>query len=247
MKHLRYSIIIIFVLGAFLQLRSQIFNPNKIEIGQSAEEVKAIIQYQINNSANTNSSWDVRYYNGKISEVMKCYTKQYLIDFRIRATFCNRYMMINNKLAYILIQYEDVSVEQLIEIYDRLYVNTKYKGLYFSDDFQHFNKIYLTKNGLATVEYRKNKPNQLPQDVLKLMSKKSEKDKEVINSVPPKKQDQTNAQSGVIYYEVQPGESLRRIAKKYFGNMEMYTKIMKDNNITSPDQVYPGLKLKIIR
>jgi LysM repeat protein len=63
----------------------------------------------------------------------------------------------------------------------------------------------------------------------------------------PKKQVQTNAQSGVIYYEVLPGESLRRIAKKYYGDMEMYSKIMKDNNIKTPDQIYPGQKLKIIR
>jgi LysM repeat protein len=62
-----------------------------------------------------------------------------------------------------------------------------------------------------------------------------------------KKQNQPNVQSGVIYYEVLPGESLRRIAKKYFGDMEYYTKIMKDNNIKTPDQIYPGQKLKIIR
>ena len=64
---------------------------------------------------------------------------------------------------------------------------------------------------------------------------------------PKKKTDQPNIQSGVVYYEVLPGESLRRIAKKYFGDMEMYTKIMKDNNIKTPDQIYPGQKLKIIR
>ena len=246
MKHLRYSITIVFLFVVFAQLRSQVFNPNKIEIGQSAEVVKAIIEYQINNSANTNSSWDVKFYNGKISEVIKCYTKQYLIDFRIRTTFCNRYMMINNRLAYILIQYEDVSVAQLIEIYDRLYANTKYNGLYFTDNFQYNNKIYLTKNGLATVEYRKNKPNQIPQEVLKLIqSKKSEK--EVVKSNQPKKQDQPDNQLSVVYHVVQPGESIRRIAVKYYGDGKMYPKIMKDNNIEQPDQIYPGLKLKIIR
>ena len=62
-----------------------------------------------------------------------------------------------------------------------------------------------------------------------------------------KKLDQPAAQSGVIYHEVQPGESLRRIAKKYFGDMDQYPKIMKDNNIKTPDQIYPGQKLKIIR
>ena len=63
----------------------------------------------------------------------------------------------------------------------------------------------------------------------------------------PKKQEQLKTQSGVIYHEVKAGESLRRIAKKYFDDMGMYTKIMKDNNIKEPDQIYPGQKLKIIR
>jgi len=66
-------------------------------------------------------------------------------------------------------------------------------------------------------------------------------------SLQTKKQDQPAAQTGVIYHEVQPGESLRRIAKKYFGDMDQYPKIMKDNNIKTPDQIYPGQKLKIIR
>lgn len=64
---------------------------------------------------------------------------------------------------------------------------------------------------------------------------------------PTKKAEQPKAQNGVIYHEVQAGESLRRIAKKYFGDMNMYPKIMKDNNIKTPDQIYPGQKLKIIR
>ncbi len=71
-----------------------------------------------------------------------------------------------------------------------------------------------------------------------------------VKQLPPpktKKQDQPAAQSGVIYHEVQPGESLRRIAKKYFGDMDQYPRIMKDNNIKTPDQIYPGQKLKIIR
>lgn len=63
----------------------------------------------------------------------------------------------------------------------------------------------------------------------------------------PKKQEQLKTPAGVIYHEVKAGESLRRIAKKYFGDMEMYPKIMKDNNIKMPDQIYPGQKLKIIR
>ena len=62
-----------------------------------------------------------------------------------------------------------------------------------------------------------------------------------------KKQEQVKTQSGIVYHVVKPGESLRRIAIKYYGDMKMYPKIMKDNNIKNPDHIYPGLKLKIIR
>jgi len=63
----------------------------------------------------------------------------------------------------------------------------------------------------------------------------------------PKQIEQTKSQGGIVYHEVKPGESLRRISKKYFGDTEMYNKILKDNNIKTPDQIYPGQKLKIIR
>lgn len=62
-----------------------------------------------------------------------------------------------------------------------------------------------------------------------------------------KQVEQPKSQGGVIYHEVKPGENLRRISKKYFGDSEMFNKILKDNNIKSPDQIYPGQKLKIIR
>lgn len=62
----------------------------------------------------------------------------------------------------------------------------------------------------------------------------------------PKKQEKVKTQSGVEFHVVKPGESLRRIAFKYYGDMKMYSKIMKDNNIKNPDHIYPGLKLKII-
>ena len=69
------------------------------------------------------------------------------------------------------------------------------------------------------------------------------------NQAPAEKQkklENIKTQSGVEYHLVKPGESLRRIAQKYYGDGKMYPKIMKDNNIKQPDQIYPGQKLKII-
>lgn len=68
-----------------------------IQIGQDAREIKQIIEYitrsrtgydSHGNYKGNNVVWDVKYYNGEISEIIQCYSRQYLNDFRIEADFC---------------------------------------------------------------------------------------------------------------------------------------------------------------
>ncbi|MBN1543810.1 peptidoglycan-binding protein LysM [candidate division KSB1 bacterium] len=49
------------------------------------------------------------------------------------------------------------------------------------------------------------------------------------------------------YYEVKPGDSLSKIAKKYYGNAMKYPVIFEANRevIKNPDLIYPGQKLRI--
>ena len=49
------------------------------------------------------------------------------------------------------------------------------------------------------------------------------------------------------YYEVKPGDSLSKIAKKYYGNAMKYPVIFEANKevIKNPDLIYPGQKLRI--
>lgn len=49
------------------------------------------------------------------------------------------------------------------------------------------------------------------------------------------------------YYEVQPGDSLSKIAKEYYGNAMKYPEIFEANRevIKDPDLIYPGQKLRI--
>ena len=49
-----------------------------------------------------------------------------------------------------------------------------------------------------------------------------------------------------IIHVVKRGESLQRIAKKYYGNSDEYQRIMKDNNIKNANSITIGQKLKII-
>ena len=145
-----------------------------IEIGQDAREIKQLIEWttrdrtgydSYGNSKGNNVVWDVKYFNGQISEVIQCFYRQYLIDFRVSADFCKHYIMENGKLAYVLTQYENLSVSQLKEFFDQSYNDRKAGDLYFSDDYKNYSKIYLHKNGLATVEWGATNPNDLPPSI----------------------------------------------------------------------------------
>jgi nucleoid-associated protein YgaU len=49
------------------------------------------------------------------------------------------------------------------------------------------------------------------------------------------------------WHEVQPGESLSKIAKKYYGDAALYKDIFEANRDTvkDPDKIFPGQKLRI--
>lgn len=53
------------------------------------------------------------------------------------------------------------------------------------------------------------------------------------------------ANPNIKEYTVQEGEGLWEIAEKVYGDGEMYNQIMKANKIDNPDQIYPGMKLKM--
>jgi len=76
------------------------------------------------------------------------------------------------KLAYTLTQYENVSKEKLIEVYDGLYEERKINNLYFDEEYKHYSKIYLAQNGQATIEWRKAELSQIPSSVRKEIENK---------------------------------------------------------------------------
>jgi nucleoid-associated protein YgaU len=46
-------------------------------------------------------------------------------------------------------------------------------------------------------------------------------------------------------YVVKSGENLSNISKSFYGSPNEYTKIAQANNISNPDKIQPGQKLKI--
>lgn len=159
-----------------------------IEIGKSAEEIKQLIEWSTRqrtgydnygNLKGNNVDWDVKYYDGQISEVIQCYTQQFLIDFRVVADFCKHYIMENGRLAYVLTQYENISVSKLKEYYDRSDNDTKIGDFYFSDSYKTYSKIHLHQNGLATVKWGVAKLSDLPEKIRYEVKRKQENEAEV--------------------------------------------------------------------
>ena len=171
----RLLILTVLVLG-FGYLKAQ-----TIKIGQSAEQIKTLIEWttkdhnkpdSYGNRSNSYWTWDVKYYDGQITEVIQCYQDQYLLDFRVVANYCKHYMMEKGKLAYILSQFENISVDKLRDSYSTNYGENKIGELYFSDDYEHYSKIYLANNGIATVEWRKTVISELPSGIQQTVKSK---------------------------------------------------------------------------
>jgi len=55
-------------------------------------------------------------------------------------------------------------------------------------------------------------------------------------------------QKQVEFYEIQEGDTLWKIAEKFYGDGNMYQKIFEDNKevIKDPNKIYPGQKIRIV-
>lgn len=159
----------------------------KIEVGQDAIQIKSLIEMitqqhnrydSYGNRANSTASYDVKYNNGVISDVIQCFDNQYLSDFSVVASFCKHFIMKNGKLEYTINQYKNISTSTLIGFYNKIYEDKKIGDYYFSNDFEYYSKIYLAKNKLATVEWRKTEPKMLSLEIQKKLKIEQNTEKE---------------------------------------------------------------------
>lgn len=158
-----------------------------IQVGQDSEQIKQLVEFSTRshnkpdsygNRASSRAIWDVKYQDGQVSEVIQCFYNQYLIDFEIFADYCKYYIMDNSKLSYILTQYENVSLYDLKNHFNKSYKERKIGEYYFSDGFEHFSKLYLHQNGLATVEWTETNLSMLPSNITKQLDSKIQAIKE---------------------------------------------------------------------
>jgi nucleoid-associated protein YgaU len=68
-----------------------------------------------------------------------------------------------------------------------------------------------------------------------------------VTDVDVSKMDAPQPEAGVLYYTVQSGDSLSKIAKEYLGDAMAYPKIFEANRevIKDADLIYPGQKIRI--
>jgi nucleoid-associated protein YgaU len=82
---------------------------------------------------------------------------------------------------------------------------------------------------------------ELRQEVQTLKLGLEEKAEKVVQAAEP---DQPAYRE--IIHVVKRGESLQRIAKKYYGSGDQYHRILQDNNIRNPNHIHVNQRLKII-
>lgn len=68
-----------------------------------------------------------------------------------------------------------------------------------------------------------------------------------VNRQAKTKEETTGSQPEATYHTIKAGETLYSVAKKEYGDGNMYRKIMKDNNIDDASDVKVGMRLKIIK
>jgi LysM repeat protein len=98
------------------------------------------------------------------------------------------------------------------------------------------------------LQHLKNENQKLMADLIKLRNELQTIDTRITEASA--KTEEASVPSSPAYREivhvVKRGESLKRIALKYYGNSDEYARIMRDNNIKNPNHITINQRLKIL-
>jgi len=203
-------------------------------IGQNAEEVKQLIDYQVQSYYRAQGYHQVReeqhtdYKNGQISDVILCQENVPMIDLGQTADFCTHYIMNKGRLNYIQIQYANISIEKLKDIMSKN--NIHIGNYYFDDDDKTYTVIYLSATQQATKEIRSRLVNPLPLNVQKqllILKQQKEEAREQANDTSPfdpskaVNYDGFSQQQNTVLCSVWEGMNLnQRVNNKYIENAD---------------------------
>lgn len=198
-------------------------------IGQSAGEVKSLIDYEVSSYYRAQGYHQVRmdnhtyYKNGQISEVVICKENVPMLDLQKAGNFCTHYMMNKGRLLYIAIQYSNISIEELEAVMQKS--STHVGKYYFGDDDQTFSKVYLSQSGQATKEIHNINLEPLPLAVKNQLAAIRAKKEEYDNSQPfdvsnAENYDNFQQQSQKVFYTRLEGMTFKKIV-----NVNYVTKV----------------------
>lgn len=167
--NLRTLVFFVLVFVFVSQIKSQTF-----EIGQSAEQIKNLVELSTNehnkpdlNGNKSNSFWSFKVKNldAQISMIIENHDEQYLLEFKSVINFCTYYIMQNNKLSSIVTEFENIQLNDLKEKYCTNNEDYKIGDLYFSEDFEHYSRLYSESEGNSSIEWRKTVISELNIDI----------------------------------------------------------------------------------
>ncbi len=159
---------------AAIFLNSLIVCGQRIEIGQDANQIKSAVESSVNdhnksddggNSSNSYWNWDVKYNYDTITEVIQCYSNQYLAGLGTVSYYCKHYVMQDGRLAYTITQFEDMDSVQVKKYFEANYRENKIGDLFFSENFTHYSIIYADNKGNAIIECHKAGENEMPPEM----------------------------------------------------------------------------------
>lgn len=216
------------------------------EIGLTAQNTKMWAELMVRQGSN--SIWDVKHINGKISEVIYCKNGAYDLKKKIGVDFCFHYMMKDDSINVIYLQYKNKSVNEVIESHNEATSIFKIDGYYISNDLKYYSKVYLHDNGLATVETRSVEDGLLPDKVYKKVKSLINETNESNKKRELEKKVKEEAKNRIILKEhdletydnaqyLRDSKDLRDGIIQYLSNEANVNKYVSDQGVTSFDNV----------
>jgi len=165
------------------------------KIGDNAEQIKLGAKLEVENYYRAQGyhqvrmAYDVKYFNGKISDVILCKENVPMIDLGKSVDFCTHFIMKNGLLANITTVFSNISLDELKGTMDQTY--TKVANYYFDDNDTYY-KIYLSQTGQVIKELRSRSVTPLPVKIQNQLLLLENKKGETINNQPNATINQTN-------------------------------------------------------
>lgn len=173
---MRYRTIVVFFQFVF----SSVSFGQSIDFGDDATQIKNLIEYSVRGSSN--KYWDVKYYNGQVSEVISCCRGCFVVWGHVPTTnMCTHYIMKRGKLSRIATRYEDISKEKIEEIYSNSGDKIKIGGYYFSKNYKTYSQVYLAKDGYPLEETWQTNMSRLPSEIRSIVAEKIKLQAEIEN------------------------------------------------------------------